>query len=148
MIRCSLVAGLAVLSLGFAPVPFSRPDPAKAELQKLQGEWIRVRFASTGVPLAEAQPTRMTFAGSQVKYAGSATTDWNVVVNGRTKPKTLDMTGLGGPEKGVTYWGIYLLEDDTLTLFSVKGAGPNRPRDFGPTTEAKVVVEVFKRYKR
>jgi uncharacterized protein (TIGR03067 family) len=141
----------ALLALGFAPAPLPKPDPSRIDLNEIQGQWIRVGCTVAGVSIRDPlQVTEVEVAGDRMKYAGPgvSTPQWTILLDARKKPKVLDVTGSDGAEKGVTYWGVYRLEGDTLTLCARKGGSPSvRPRDFAGTDQG-VIVEVFKRRKR
>jgi uncharacterized protein (TIGR03067 family) len=139
----------AVASLAFAPAPLPKPDPTKADWQKLQGKWVRLSFTVGGQPMQMKDTTTVVFSGNRLKYTGPtmSTHEWSINLDAKKKPKVLDMTGVQGGEKGVTYWGIYRLEGDTLTVCGFKGTNDSaRPRDFNGFKPG-VLIEIFKRLK-
>ncbi len=69
------------------------------------------------------------------------------MLNDRTSPRAIDLTPIGaaaGPLQDVTYFGIYKLEDDTLTLCLDIRKGSIRPEKFSPESPL-VVTDVYKR---
>jgi uncharacterized protein (TIGR03067 family) len=146
--RCFLPL-LAVLLVGFAPAPFPRTDSTKADLKKLQGEWVRVSHTIGGTPLSPAGAT-LVIAGDRLEYGEHPGKEgWEVELNARTTPKRLDRTWRRSQLLPSAGWiGVYSLQGDTLTICSVRNADDeDRPKDL----EGKLpghVVEVFKRQKR
>jgi uncharacterized protein (TIGR03067 family) len=145
--RCVLPL-LAVLLLGFAPVPFPRADRTKADLKKLQGEWVRVSHAVGGNPLAPAETT-LVVAGDRLEYGEHPGKEgWKVVLNARTRPKRFDRAWQQTQLLPSACWiGVYALEGDTLTICSVRnGDEADRPKNLDGKLPGQV-LEVFKRQK-
>jgi uncharacterized protein (TIGR03067 family) len=139
-----LTAALA-LPIQAAPVPLPRPDASKAELKKLQGDWIRVAHAVEGAPLAVAAISVVISERHFTYVAGRIRQDWALTLNARSRPKSLDVECVNPPHSGLVYQGIYRLDGNTLTLCSVRSTRPaDRPRDFRGTGPGQV-VEVFRR---
>jgi uncharacterized protein (TIGR03067 family) len=140
MRTCALL--VAGLTLGFAPAPFSQPNSTRGDRKKLQGEWVRVRYTLNGKPVTTAA-IRVVIAGDRLRYGAAPGVDeWALTLDATKKPKVLDFKSVS--PGGKTFWGVYRLEGDTLTIWS--RAGDNealRPKDYGEG--AGVCVEVFKR---
>ena len=146
-----LLAALAAAALLAADAP--APDKDKTDKDKLQGSW---RVGATDGPVAELtgwrfEVTTWRFEGdslTQVVVNPAATT--RVPIEGKTSsgcvidpcktPKTIDVTPSDGPQKGKTWKGIYLLQDDALIVCRTREGG-ERPTDF--TADAKKGQELI-----
>jgi uncharacterized protein (TIGR03067 family) len=130
----------ALLSLGFAPVPLRKPDPAK-DLQKLQGEWA-LTGSSTGGPVRpQAGSETAVFTGDRVSFRsrGREGGAWAVVLGAS---RTMDLKGPGG----VSVLGLYRLDGDRLTLcYTNELAARDRPTDLEPGRGRMVQVYERKR---
>jgi uncharacterized protein (TIGR03067 family) len=137
----------AVLSLAFAPAPFPRPGLSKADLEKMQGEWICISFLTEGRrhdllahPLtAKVQGDRMTF--------GSPDDTWRLTRDGGGIARHIDfhrVKPLGGID---LIRGVYRLDNDTLTIcWCLRKEEKDRPTGFDPA-QPNVWVHVYKRKK-
>jgi uncharacterized protein (TIGR03067 family) len=122
-------------------------DAVKAEYDKFEGTW---RFASVVVdgkeiPVETFKDTVLVLRGDRytiregpVSYGGTYKLDV-----GR-KPKTIDATFTGGPDKGKTMVGIYELEGDTYKVCMAL-PGKDRPTEFASKPGSGHVMEVLKR---
>jgi uncharacterized protein (TIGR03067 family) len=145
----AMLATLA-LSPDFAPAPFPKPDPNKEEMKKFQGKWVRVRWTVGGYSENEAQGSSIEVVAARLKYThlGTPHADYSFTLDSKKKPAVFDFKGLTGPAKGLSYWGIYRLEEDTLTICYREGpAATSRPADFDHSKPG-VIVSVYKRFKR
>jgi uncharacterized protein (TIGR03067 family) len=146
--RCILPLLTAVL-LGFAPAPFPRVDRTKADLKKLQGEWVRVSHAVGGNPLSP-QETTLVIAGDRLEYGEHPGKEgWEIVLNAQTTPKRFDRTWRRSQNLPSACWiGVYSLQGDTLTICSVRNADDeDRPTNLDGKLPGQV-LEVFTRLKR
>jgi uncharacterized protein (TIGR03067 family) len=146
--RC-IVPLFSVLLLSFAPAPFPRIDKTKADLKKLQGEWVRVAHVLSGTPLSSAE-TILVIAGDRLEYGEHPGKEgWEVVLNAGTTPKRFDRTWRRTQALPSACWiGVYSLQGDTLTICSVRnGDEEDRPKDLDGKLAGQV-LEVFKRQKR
>jgi uncharacterized protein (TIGR03067 family) len=68
-------------------------------------------------------------------------------LNPSAKPKTMDIVGSEGPNKGKTYQCIYELDGDTLRIcYDLSGKG--RPAEFKTTEGTQLYLVTYKREKR
>ena len=108
---------LAVLMTAFL---LGGGDPAKTDLDKLQGTWVLVAMETEGheVPADDIKTYRATYEhdrvtlrdGDHVRRRGIVTLD-----PGR-KPKAINTWDQDGPYEDQTVPGIYELDGDTLKL--------------------------------
>jgi uncharacterized protein (TIGR03067 family) len=137
----------ALLSLGFAPAPFPKPDTTRTDLRKLQGEWTRASYTAGGRENVSARGATIVFAGALLTYSqeGNILGKYTVSLDAKKKPGVFDFKEI---ESNTNYRGIYKLEGDTLTLCYRSGSAENdRPTDFDPGRPL-VIVSVYKRSKR
>jgi uncharacterized protein (TIGR03067 family) len=116
----------------------ARKDPAKSDLDKLQGTWITVSIVSDGKTVLDEKSPPKEGPSAKLAYDGSK---WMVkvgdktVASGTTKldpsktPKEIDVTHETGMNKGKTLLGIYELDRDTYR-YCIAPAGKSRPTDF------------------
>ncbi len=136
----------AALSLGFAPVPFRKPDPTKEDTKKLQGNWLKVRSIPPGN--GEGDGT-LVVVGQHMRYSlsGNVVGEYAFTIDARKKPRVFDFKGTGGVVVGPSYRGIYRLEKDTLTISYVMTSNEReRPGDFDGNKDG-VIVSVYRRQK-
>jgi uncharacterized protein (TIGR03067 family) len=139
MRACALL--LAMLSLGLAPAPLPKPDPTKTDLKLFQGKWVRARLVIDGKPVTETVTT-ITITGARMQFP-AAEDVWELTLDATRAPKTLESRG-----RGMTFYGLYRLEGDTLTMCCRQGmTAADRPRNFDDA-RAGTWVQVFQRQKR
>ncbi len=111
-----LLIGLVVLGTGFAPAPFSHRDPKKADLKRLQGRWVAVRYrvwydkGRSG----EARGMEALVEGSRLTFYqhGRLTNRGTVRLGNAHQPRHIDFVeGNGNRARGV-----YRLAEDSLTV--------------------------------
>src|SRR5262245_12581118 len=80
------------------------------DLDKLQGAWNVATLEMDGGPVSAPADARIVIQGSRFQSLGmGAEYAGTVEVDGRKKPKTIDMIFTTGPEKGNRSLGIYEL---------------------------------------
>lgn len=138
---------LAVLMTAFL---LGGGDPAKTDLDKLQGTWVLVSMQTEGHDVAAEdfkdrtavyEQNRVTLrAGDRVRRCGIVTLD-----PGR-KPKAINTWDQDGPYEDQTVPGIYELDGDTLKLCFAR-PGQERPKEFTTNSGTAFLVCVYKRHK-
>jgi uncharacterized protein (TIGR03067 family) len=130
-----LLLFLAVVALGFAPAPFPRPERRQARpANELIGTWARDRQGH--VPLTITHE-RMSWANGY---------DYELRLDVRSLPASFHIRGVGRPNNGWEFFGIYKVEGDTLTL-NYDHANGKKPTAFeGPGKGP--ITEVYKRARR
>ncbi len=145
-----LVVLLVGLLLGAgAPSPKEKEDAAKQEQQKLQGTWKPASIENGGEkrPEKDLKHFTLTVAGAKMtaKDGDELLDESTFTLDPSAKPKTIDLTSTGGPDKGKAHKGIYLLEDDTLTMCVTDGK--ERPDAFVSKATSDFTLIVLKRQK-
>jgi uncharacterized protein (TIGR03067 family) len=136
-----VVVVLCCLLVGFAPAPLPRPSPAREELAKLQGSWVRVRLGSEGQ--TRKDDVEMTIVGDRMMY-GSRVNGYRIYLSPTRRPRVLDRRDYDG-RSAYTDWGIYQLEGDVLVICSrTTKSSADRPTDLSGR-ENGVLIEVFHR---
>jgi uncharacterized protein (TIGR03067 family) len=136
---------LAVLSLAFAPAPLPKPNSTKADLQSMQGEWVRTLYTTGGKPATTAVSNVVIF-NNHLRYGSTPGSDeWIITLDARKKPKVFDIRSTR--DKSV-YLGVYRLEKDTLKVWSCAGADESKRPLHCDASRPGVCFEVFQRRKR
>jgi uncharacterized protein (TIGR03067 family) len=133
---------LAVVSLGFAPLPFPKPDPSKKDLQRMQGTWVLVASHRDGMRADLRHEAVWLITGDvlTISLDGTPERPRLIKLDGRTAPGSIDLSP--GRPGDHPLAGRYRVDGDTLTI----RIGVERPPDLsgrGPGNG----VWVFKRRK-
>jgi uncharacterized protein (TIGR03067 family) len=116
----------------------------KKDVDILQGAWgiVRLEIDGRNMPTGTAQivlkGNRFTTTGMGAEYEGT------IAVDGKKKPKTLDMTFTTGPEKGNKNLGIFEVSGDTWRL-CLDMTGKSRPKEFASKPGSGVALETLRR---
>ena len=105
---------LTALAIG---LPILAADE-KTELKALAGRYDVVKVEVDGKDLTESFKT-VTLAIDGDKYTaivGQTTDKGTLAVDGTKSPKTMDITGTEGPNRGMTYPCLFEVKDDGLTV--------------------------------
>ena len=142
MKHCSMV-----LALMFAGVAFSG-DNAK-DIKAVEGKWVMKSAEIAGVKLPDEQVKTISLVLEGEKYTvnvGDKVDKGTVKIDATTKPKTIDIKGTDGPNKGKTMLAIYELKDDTLRV-CYDLTGKERPKDFVSSKEQPFFLATYMRSK-
>ena len=126
----------------------SAQDTAK-EAKAMEGKWTPKSAEVAGQKLPDAQLKTITLElgkGTYTVTVGEAVDKGTVKVDATAKPKTLDIVGTDGPNKGKTILAIYEFKDDTLRV-CYDLSGKNRPKDFVSSKEQPFFLAVYQRVK-
>jgi len=121
-------------------------DPAKTDLDKLQGVWKVVAMENDGkkAPEDSVKGIRMTIKGDKlIMKEDNKEDEASFKLDPTQKPKTMDMTIKVGDKMEVVKL-IYDLRGDDLKLCGGR-AGKDRPKDFAAKGGLNLIV--FKREK-
>jgi uncharacterized protein (TIGR03067 family) len=143
----TLIALTAALFLA-GPAPGN--EGAKSNQKMLQGTWslVSVEINKQSVPMGNLKESRLLVKG--VKYCFTLEKirlEMTHEVDSSKSPKWLDMTVVGGPQKGKTYHAIFKLEGDTLTICRDTQPDKERPAEFSTESSSGLMLIVWKRVK-
>jgi uncharacterized protein (TIGR03067 family) len=134
-----------VLVLSFSLVAWSADKDGDA----MQGTWVpsAAELAGEKFPDEIRQTIKLVVKGDKYTVTiGKMTDQGTVKLNPSAKPKTLDITGTEGPNKGKTMLAIYELDGDTLRVcYDV--SGKNRPTEFKTKANTPLFLVTYKREK-
>jgi uncharacterized protein (TIGR03067 family) len=144
----SRLVTIAVSVLVFASVAWCGSD--KEEAKMLEGTWALVTADVGGTPFPEEirKTTKLVLKGDKyVVTVGKMADEGTIKLDPNKKPKTMDITGTEGPNKGKTFLCIYELKDDMLTI-CYDLSGKDRPTEFKTKKDPKLSLATYKREKR
>ena len=142
MKRCGVVLVFVVAATAWC-------QDAAREKTKLEGKWMLVSAEVAGEKLPEAvvKSISLTLKGDEYTVkVGEAVDKGTVRLDAAAKPKTMDITGTDGPNKGKTLLAIYELDGDTLRV-CYDLAGKKRPTAFETSKERPFFLAVYQRAK-
>jgi uncharacterized protein (TIGR03067 family) len=131
----------------------AKDEAIKKDRKKYEGTWQVVSLEVEGNKADEE-------AAKKIMVINEADGKWAIEVEGKVmvrgtseihplkKPKTVDLTGTEGDQKGETALGIYEFADDNTRKVCLAQAGKERPTEFSSTAENKHILAVLKRVKK
>lgn len=140
--------GAAFLLLGMTAYGLHAAD-AKSVLKPLQGTWRPQTGELAGKALAGNALKAIKLVISDDKYTvtvGEQVDRGTWKVNAVKKPKTMDIVGVEGPNKGKTFLAIYEITGDTLRI-CYDLSGKARPTEFKTTTGTMHFLITYQREK-
>ncbi len=112
-----LLSGMVVSALALATVtPLSADDAA--EWKALSGEWVVVKVESEGDDLTGsfANVTLSITKGTYSVVVAKQEDRGTLEINASAKPKSMDITGIEGPNRGRVFPCLYEIKDGQLTV--------------------------------
>jgi uncharacterized protein (TIGR03067 family) len=143
MMRAGSIALLAAVLLSSS----SWSDDSKDDSKKLQGTWLPRSAELAATPLPDETLKTIKLVVKNGKYTvtvGTDTDEGTVKCDPSAKPKSLDIVGTEGPNKGKTILAIYELSGDTLTV-CYDLSGKNRPTEFKTKKGSQLFLVTYKR---
>ncbi len=145
MIRRSIAALAIVLSLVYC----SWSDDAKDANRSLQGTWLPSSAELAGKKLPDEVVKTIKLVLEDDKYTvtvGKGIDRGTCKLDPKAKPRTLDITGTEGPNKGKKILAIYERTGDTLRVcYDLSGKG--RPTEFATKAGSQLFLVSYKRGK-
>jgi len=138
----------AVFALVLCFSPSVRSDDTKADA--LNGTWVPSSAELGGQPLPEDARKSIKLELKDGKYTltlGQRVDRGTVKADPSAKPKTMDITGVEGPNQGKKFLAIYELEGDSLRI-CYDLAGKARPTEFKAPPGSQRFLVTYKREKK
>lgn len=145
MTRSLCVALFLALSLSC----LSRGDDAKDDAKSIDGTWRPSAAELGGEKFPDEVRKTIKLVIGDGKYTvtvGKEPDKGTVKLDPSKKPKSLDITGTEGPNKGKTILAIYEKTDDTLRI-CYDLSGKARPVEFKTSKDTKLFLVTYKREK-
>jgi uncharacterized protein (TIGR03067 family) len=141
-----LLVGVAVI-----PGKAAEPDPAKKDLDALQGEWAIEALEYNGKDLKGKFKIAFTFKKDVLVVEGDGEVrkeyaKLKLKLDAGTNPKCVDLTVADGIQKDAVLEGLYELKGDELRL-CVKVFGKDRPGEFKSPEGSSIALLTLKRQK-
>ena len=127
----------------------ARGQDAADERKLLQGTWLPTAAEVSENPFGEATLKIMKLVVEGDKYAvtvGISVDLGTIRIDPAAKPKTMDIIGTDGPNKGKTFLAIYELNGDTLRI-CYNLTGKVRPTEFKTRKGEALFLATYKRAK-
>jgi uncharacterized protein (TIGR03067 family) len=130
---------LLILTLLMSP----KADNVEGVWKPTQAEW-----GGTPLPDAAIASWRLELRNGKYSLTGAESPDnGTYTFDAAKKPKTMDVTGVDGPNKGKTFPCIYELDGDTLRI-CYDLSGKERPKEFKTTKQNKLYLVTYQREKK
>jgi|SRR5579862_473030 len=117
---------------------------------ELQGTWrpIEAELGGTKLPESVIASWRLDLGDGKYVLKGAESPDSGTVSTDESKkPRTMDVTGTDGPNKGKTFPCIYELDGDTLRI-CYDLSGKKRPTEFKTEKGTKLYMVTYKRERK
>ena len=138
---------LLAVALALALSSPSAGGDAKDDAKKMQGTWVPKSGELAGKPFPDETLKTIKLVIKEGKYTatvGTESDEGTFKLDPSAKPKAIDITGNGGPNKGKTIPAIYELTDDTLKVCYNLG-GKDRPTEFKTKEGTQLFLVTYKR---
>ena len=126
----------------------ARSADAKDE-DAVQGTWLAstAEFGGQKFPDQVRESIKLVIKdGKYTVTVGNQPDKGTTKIDSAAKPKTMDITGTEGPNKGKTMLAIYELKGDTLRVcYDV--SGKNRPTEFKTAADTQLFLVTYQREK-
>jgi uncharacterized protein (TIGR03067 family) len=121
----------------------------KSDTQALQGTWALASAELAGKPFPEQLVKSMSLTMKDGRYTvmvGQGKDEGTCKLDSSKTPKTIDITGTDGPNKGKTFLAIYKLDGDSLSI-CYDLSGKAYPTEFKSKPDTKLFLVEYKRDK-
>jgi len=120
-----------------------------ADVKTLQGSWIPVKAELGGQPMSADLLKTIELKLDKNQYVATASGEpdkgtWSVDFT--TRPKSMTVVGVEGPNVGKTFPCIYEIKADTLRI-CYDLSGTKRPTEFKSTAGTKLYLVTYSRKK-
>lgn len=144
MLLQGLVA--SILAVSFSMISWSAEDKDSAAAE---GTWspVEAELAGQKFPEEVTKTIKLVITGDKYTVTVGKMVDRGTVkLDSSAKPKTIDITGTEGPNKGKTFLAIYELNGETLKV-CYDLAGKARPTEFKTKPDTQLFLVTYKREK-
>ena len=141
--------GCAALALVLSFSSFARSADAKDE-DAIQGTWLASTAELAGQQFPDELRKSIKLVIKDGKYTvtvGNQPDKGTSKVDPSAKPKTMDVTGTDGPNKGKTFLAIYELNGDTMRI-CYDLSGKSRPTEFKTAAGTQLFLVTYTRRNR
>jgi uncharacterized protein (TIGR03067 family) len=137
---------VSILTLAFLVTVFAGDNPNDAK--DIQGTWLPSKGEIRGVTMNDdvLKLIKMKLDGRNYEVTAESLDKGTYTIDPAAKPKTIDITGVEGPNAGKKIPGIYELNGDTLTICYGLGGSP-RPTEFKSPAGTPTFLITYKRKK-
>ncbi len=128
----------------------AKPDPAD-DAKAVQGLWIPVKAELAGQPMPDSVLKTISLKLDKGKYEVTVSTEPHpdkglYIIDATSKPKSVTITSVEGPNHGKTIPAIYELEGDTYRVcYDLSCA--KRPTEFKTLPGTQLYLVTYKRKK-
>ena len=143
-----LLKSFVALALAFSFLPAAWSGDAKND-GAIEGTWLPSSAELGGKEFPDEVRKTIKLVVKDDKYTvtvGAKIDKGTVKLNPSAKPKTLDITGTDGPNKGKTILAIYEHKGDTLRI-CYDLSGKSRPTEFKTKESTQLFLVTYKREK-
>ncbi len=119
------------------------------DTKSVQGDWVPVKAELGGQPMDDGVLKTISLKlgdGTYEVYVGDKPDKGTFKVDSTTTPRSMDVTGTDGPNKGKTFPAIYELKDETLCI-CYDLSGTRRPAEFKSIAGTKLYLVTYNRKK-
>ncbi len=145
MNRKLCVASIVLLSLALP----GRADDVKDEQKAHQGTWLieEAELGGTKFPDEVRKMIKLVIDGDKYTVTtGEGVDKGTVKLDPKTSPKSMDVMGTDGPNKGKTFLAIYELNGDTMKIcYDLSGTA--RPKEFKTKQGTVLFLVTYKKQK-
>jgi uncharacterized protein (TIGR03067 family) len=127
----------------------SRADDAKDDAKSMDGTWLASAAELGGEKFPDEVTKTIKLVVGDGKYTVTVGKDpdkGTVKLDPSKKPKSVDITGTEGPNKGKTILAIYEIKDDTLKV-CYDLSGKARPTEFKTAKDTQLFLVTYTREK-
>src|SRR5436190_16265588 len=125
-------------------------EPAKKDLERLQGTWIMVALEVDGKPVPEdkIKDTKLVIKDNKyITHVKGKSYETSFMLDPGKKPKAIDMVFGEGDKKDQVLRGIYVIDGDTLKICRGLRPEQQRPTEFGTWPNTSLFMVTWKREK-
>ena len=140
---------LAMIAILLAHAGVARCDDATKAKPKIEGTWrgSKAELGGKKMPDKVVSNLRLTLKDGTYAVIAESPDRGTVAYDTSAEPKTMDIKGVEGPNKGRTILAIYELKDDMLTI-CYDLSGLSRPKGFETRPGTRLFLVTYAREKK